>query len=241
MSTSGADSSPARSPRHTPWALIRPRLERAGIALVVGFLAGLLALYIFAAVAEDVLSQETLHLDDAVLAWMQSLATPPLDVFMPVVSACGTIGIVVVGAVALVVLAIQRRWLAAVSLIIVTGGAQLLNNVLKELFARTRPAPIGATLIPAQQWSFPSGHAMVSAAFYFYIGYLCWKGLRGWARYTACALLLLLVLLIGFSRLYLGVHFLSDVIAGYAAGFLWADAVIVAGVLFQRSTVTLTE
>jgi undecaprenyl-diphosphatase len=172
---------------------------------------------------------------------MQSIATPQLDVFMEIMSACGTIGIIIVGAVALVVLAIQRRWLAAVSLIIVTVGAQLLNNVLKELFARTRPAPIGPTLIPAQQWSFPSGHAMVSAAFYFYIGYLCWKGLRGWARYTVCGLLLLLVLLIGISRLYLGLHFLSDVIAGYAAGFVWADAVIIAGLLFERSTGTLTE
>jgi undecaprenyl-diphosphatase len=240
MGASGADS-PPRWPRRTPSALIRPRLERAGAALVVGFLAGLLALYVFADVAEDVLSQETQHVDDAVLAWMQSIATPQLDVFMEIMSACGTIGIIVVGAVALVVLALQRRWLAAVSLVIVTAGAQLLNNVLKDLFARTRPAPIGPTLIPAQQWSFPSGHAMVSAAFYFYIGYLCWKGLRGWARYIVCGLLLVLVLLIGISRLYLGLHFLSDVIAGYAAGFVWADAVIVAGILFERSTGTLTE
>jgi undecaprenyl-diphosphatase len=82
---------------------------------------------------------------------------------------------------------------------------------------------------------------MVSAAFYFYIGYLCWKGLRGWARYTVCGLLLVLVLLIGVSRLYLGLHFLSDVIAGYAAGFVWADAVIIAGLLFERSTGTLTR
>jgi undecaprenyl-diphosphatase len=208
---------------------------------VVGFLAGLLALYVFAAVAEDVLSQESQHVDDAVLAWMQSIATPQLDVFMEFMSACGSIGIVIVGAIALVVLAIQRRWLAAVSLIIVTAGAQLLNNVLKDLFARTRPAPVGPTLIPAQQWSFPSGHAMVSAAFYFYIGYLCWKGLHGWARYAVCGLLILLVLLIGISRLYLGLHYLSDVIAGYAAGFLWADAVIVAGLLLQPATGTLTE
>ncbi len=56
-----------------------------------------------------------------------------------------------------------------------------------------------------------------------------------------CALLLVLVLLIGISRLYLGLHFLSDVIAGYAAGFLWADAVLVAGIRFERSTGTLTE
>jgi hypothetical protein len=81
-------------------------------------------------------------------------------------------------------------------------------------------------VIPAQAFSFPSGHAMVSMAFYCFLAYVSWRVLRGWQRAAWAAGLLLLVLLVGLSRLYLGVHYLTDVAAGYLAGFIWADAVI---------------
>ena len=94
---------------------------------------------------------------------------------------------------------------------------------------RTRPTPVGG-LIDAQQYSFPSGHAMVSAAFYLYVAYLCWRLMRGrWRRALVVTGLVLLVLLIGLARLYLEAHYLSDVIAGYLAGALWTDAVILGG------------
>jgi undecaprenyl-diphosphatase len=96
---------------------------------------------------------------------------------------------------------------------------------LKVLFHRPRPTPVGG-FIDAQQYSFPSGHAMVSAAFYFFIAYLAWRLMKGRWRIVLVVGLVLLVLLIGLSRLYLQAHYLSDVIAGYLAGFLWTDAVI---------------
>ena len=71
-----------------------------------------------------------------------------------------------------------------------------------------------------------AGHAMVGAAFYFYIAYLTWRIVHGWWRILVIVGLVLLVLLIGLARIYLEVHYLSDVIAGYLAGFLWTDAVI---------------
>ncbi len=112
-------------------------------------------------------------------------------------------------------------------------GAQLLNNVLKDLFQRTRPAPV-AGLIPAQAFSFPSGHAMVAAAFYLFLAYLGWRLLRGWRQVAFTGTLLALILAIGLARLYLGVHYLTDVVAGYLAGFLWTDAVIIGGHLLGR-------
>jgi undecaprenyl-diphosphatase len=75
---------------------------------------------------------------------------------------------------------------------------------------------------------------MVAAAFYGYLAYLAWNLLRGWQRWLAVSGLLVLVFLIGLSRLYLGVHYLTDVVAGYIAGFLWVDAVIIGGHLLSR-------
>jgi undecaprenyl-diphosphatase len=120
----------------------------------------------------------------------------------------------------------QRRWGAAVMLLLVSGGVLLLNNILKSTFHRARPAQVAA-LIAAQQYSFPSGHAMVGAAFYTYLAYLCLRLVHGVWRFVLIAGLVVLVLLIGAARIYLQAHYLSDVIAGYIAGFVWADAVII--------------
>ena len=125
------------------------------------------------------------------------------------------------------------RWGAAGGLFIATAGAQLLNNVLKATFQRTRPTPL-LGLVPEQAYSFPSGHAMVSAAFYLFVGYLGWRMLSGTLRWLWSAALVLLVLGIGWSRLDLGVHYPTDVVAGYFAGSLWSEAVIIATVLLSR-------
>jgi undecaprenyl-diphosphatase len=123
-----------------------------------------------------------------------------------------------------------------VSLLLVVVGAQLLNNVLKDAFQRERPTPVTG-LISAQQFSFPSGHAMVSAAFYLFLAYMAWKLIRGrWQRALMVGGLVLLVLLIGISRLYLEAHYLTDVIAGYLAGVLWAESVILGGWVLTMRT-----
>src|SRR5204863_3925550 len=109
----------------------------------------------------------------------------------------------VIGVVLLVVLGVKRRWGAAVALFVTTLGAQLLNDVLKDVFQRTRPAPV-VGIIPSQSFSFPSGHAMVAAAFYGYLAYLSWRLLVGWPRRLAVSGLLVLAFLIARSRLYLG-------------------------------------
>jgi membrane-associated phospholipid phosphatase len=82
-------------------------------------------------------------------------------------------------------------------------------------------------LIAAQQFSFPSGHAMVAAAFYLYLASLTRHLIRGWWRAILITAAVLLVLLIGLARIYLGAHYATDVMAGYLAGLLWTDAVIV--------------
>jgi undecaprenyl-diphosphatase len=204
------------------------QLARLGLALVLGFGLGVGALVLFADLAEDVMARDTLALDNGVLAWLQQFRSPALDTLMRGLSLMGSEGIAVLLVVLLVYLGFRGRWGAAASLLLVVGGAQLLNDILKDLFQRTRPAPV-AGLILAQQFSFPSGHAMVSAAFYLFVAYLGWRLLRGRWRYVLSGGLVVLILLIGISRLYLDAHYFTDVVAGYIAGFLWTDAVVLGG------------
>jgi undecaprenyl-diphosphatase len=205
------------------------RVAQVGLVLVLGFAAGLAALVGFAWLSQEVLGQQTQQLDDATLAMLRQHSSPTLNVLARGVSLLGSEVVLAVGIVLLVVFGWQHRWGAAIGLLLTTGGAQLLNDVLKELFHRTRPAPLVTGPIAAQAFSFPSGHAMVAAAFYFFLAYLAWRVVRGTWRPVLVVGLVCLVLLIGLARLYLAAHFLSDVIAGYCAGFVWTDAVIISG------------
>jgi membrane-associated phospholipid phosphatase len=211
----------------------RTRLAASGLALSLGFAAALLALFLFAYLADDVMEQETEYLDTAVLYALRQIHSPSLDVAARVISAFGAEVLAVLMVVLLAILVWKRRWGAGAGLLLTVVGAQLLNDVLKDWFHRTRPAPVDA-LIPVQAFSFPSGHAMVAISFYAFLGYLAWRLLDGWVRVACVGGLALLVLLIGASCLYLGVHYLTDVLAGYAAGVAWTDSVIIGGRLLTR-------
>jgi membrane-associated phospholipid phosphatase len=206
---------------------LRERLAEYGAIVVAGFLAAVVVLYGFAWLADQVLDQQTQALDNATIAFLHQFSSPQLTTAAQLVSLFGAEVIWVIAAVLLAWFAWHRRWSNAITLALVVGGAQVLNDILKATFHRTRPEPV-VGLIAAQSFSFPSGHAMVSAAFYFYLAYLTWRYVHGVWRGLFIVGLVLLVLLIGLSRLYLEVHYLSDVIAGYLAGFLWSDTVILA-------------
>jgi membrane-associated phospholipid phosphatase len=209
------------------------QLAALGVTLAAGFAAGLLSLYLFAVLADQVLQKQTDLLDLAVLAWLQQFKTPTLDGLARIASFMGSEGVAIVAVLLLAAFGLRGRWGAAVGLVLAAGGAQLLNNLLKGEFHRVRPAPV-LGMLPVQSFSFPSGHAMVAAAFYAFLAYLSWRVLRGWPRAACTVGLLLLVLAIGLSRIYLGVHYLTDVLAGYLAGFVWTDAVILGGQALAR-------
>jgi undecaprenyl-diphosphatase len=217
----------------------RARVAEFGVILAAGFVVSAVLLYLFAWLASEVLEQDTHAADLATLHFLQQFTSPQLTLLAEFFSAMGSEIVAVIAAVMLVVFLWQRRWGAAVSLILVVVGAQLLNNILKDAFQRERPTPVTG-LISAQQFSFPSGHAMVSAAFYLFLAYMAWRLISGnWQRGLLVGSLVLLVLLIGLSRLYLEAHYLTDVIAGYLAGVVWALAVILGGrVLMLRTRST---
>jgi undecaprenyl-diphosphatase len=109
-------------------------------------------------------------------------------------------------------------------LIITLESSHLLVTFLKEVFKRDRPDIL--RLVTENSYSFPSSHALISICFYGFLIYLTYKLIKGNIKYVIYSLLILLILLIGISRIYLGVHYASDVIAGYSAGFIWLMACI---------------
>jgi undecaprenyl-diphosphatase len=210
----------------------RGRLAAVPLVLVAAFAVEAWALWFFGELASAVSSGYVPAIDAAVLSWLQERASPLCDRAAVIASFIGAELILPLLVLCGGLFAYQRRWGALLSLVVIVIGSQHLDTVLKGAFQRVRPNPLPSPLheiLPAQAFSFPSGHAMVAAAFYLFLAYVAWRLLPPvWGRLCA-ALLAVVVLCVGLSRLYLGVHYLTDVLAGFAAGAGWTIATIVAG------------
>jgi undecaprenyl-diphosphatase len=197
------------------------RSERSRLALAaVGFLVVLACLLVLGVIAEDIREQEAITLDAIVTPFLHGIATPGLDAFMRTatdLASTPVLGTVLAVAVVLLVRAGRRR--EALFLVVAIGGSVVLNQSLKVIFERPRPQLEWARVIP--EYSFPSGHAMNSLVFCVALGLIAWRVWGRRAGITAIGLGAALALLIGTSRIYLGYHYFSDVVAGFLAGLAW--------------------
>jgi membrane-associated phospholipid phosphatase len=199
-----------------------------GLHFTVGLLVAGAFLWFFVDVAEDVVTEDPLvRFDQAVVILLRYLATPTLTPFFLIVTAAASAELLtVVGVLVTVSYALLRRWLHVVTWLAALAGGAVLNQLLKALFSRSRPSFVDPSL-PVSGYSFPSGHAMLSLVVYGVLAYFVVLDLRTWrARIAVVFGTTLLVLLVGFSRMYLGAHYFSDVVAGYAAGGVWLSALI---------------
>ena len=113
----------------------------------------------------------------------------------------------------------KHKWYSIKFPVVAIGGVTIMS-LLKQIF--NRPRPLIPLLEPARGLSFPSGHAMMSFAFYGLLIYIVYENIRNiYLKWALIVSLLLLIFAIGFSRVYLRVHYATDVIAGFAAGFIW--------------------
>ena len=209
ISPSPPPASPLRWPGHSA----------AWIWVLLGVLAPLL---LFGALAEDVAEREAFHWDTPTLQWLHAHATPRLDGLMLLASRLGgvTVSLPLVIGVALILWVTRRRG-AALFLASAVGGACVIDIVAKLIFARQRP-DLWLSIAPETDYGFPSGHAMLSTAVVASLLVTLWNA--GIARGFKWGLTLLgvaFVLWVGVSRLYLGVHYPSDVIAGWSASLAW--------------------
>ncbi|HSC91244.1 MAG TPA: phosphatase PAP2 family protein [Gaiellaceae bacterium] len=191
-----------------------PGGRRSAAALAVAFLAAVA----FARVAEDYLTNDPLARWDVSFArWLSEHREPALDELFRAVTFVGSPGFALgVAAVAALLLYRGRRIAEAALLVVVLGCTELVNVVLKLVFHRPRPE-VG--FVHLDTYSFPSGHAMISTAAYGVLTVLVLARLRsGRGRALLVGGSVALVAAICFSRLYLGVHYLSDVLGGIAGG-----------------------
>ena len=194
-----------------------PKQRRLALALTA---AGLSALA-FANIAEDYLTNDPLARWDVSFArWLAGERSTVGTDFFRMLTFIGSPPVALaIAAVVCVALYRRGRLIEAALLPVVLGGAELLNLILKLSFHRARPE---VAFVHIDTYSFPSGHAMISTAAYGAFAYLAWGPLgAARRRLIVVAGTVMLVALISFSRLYLGVHYLSDVLAGIAGGVFW--------------------
>ena len=167
-------------------------------------------------------SPTLLKVDAGVHDWAVEHRSAPDTLFFMVMTNVGSpVGVLVpVGIVGLILLFLKRwRWVAYLG--VTVGGGELLDLELKSYFARARPA-VAQMLKGAHGYSFPSGHAMGSAVAFGALAYLAYRAAKSWpAAAAALAFALTFVLSVALSRVYLGVHWISDVAAGVSMGLLW--------------------
>ncbi len=219
---------PALWLRHVVWRTAGIALFAAGVALLFG------------KIVEDLLRDETRVVDVPVRAWVQSHRSPSLDVAIGTLTWLGSVAVLVPFVAVLAAWLWHRRGRRLAAVVLPAPAVAVVLIVgLKHLFSRMRPP--GALLVPGLGYSFPSGHATGATAVAFTIAYVAAReGLfRSIPAFTIATVVMLVV---GFSRVYLDVHWATDVAAGWALGLLVAalSAALYERLATQRREGTLT-
>jgi membrane-associated phospholipid phosphatase len=198
------------------------RLRALGLPLLAALLILAGSLWAFGYIVDEQILEGETRTDERLAAWLHGRATDPFtDVFRAITWTGNFVTLLAVTIVAVVILWRRRRQTDALFVALAFVGAQVLSNGMKLGFRRERPF-FSDPLATESTFSFPSGHALVSLAVYGSIALLLARRISSPpTRLLVLGGAALLVLAIGFSRLYLGVHFLSDVLAGFAAGAAW--------------------
>jgi membrane protein DedA with SNARE-associated domain/membrane-associated phospholipid phosphatase len=198
---------------------LAPRRPESQILLVLTLLL-VGSSWLFLGIMEDVITSDPLvGADAAIFHWLQGLRTSPVDHLMVAITELGGAGVLWV--VALTVLGwfvAWRCWRTAGYWVITTAFAQILVKLLKWTIGRPRPLSLYNGV---EQYAFPSGHATSSMVIYGFLAFLIARRQPPLIRMSTAVIAVVGIVLIGFSRLYLGAHWLSDVLAGWSIGLAW--------------------
>jgi len=198
-------------------------------------LVTVLALILFVWLAREVTRGDAMRLDTPIREAVHARSSPPLTAMMRGVSLIGSeVVLVPLGVILVWRLVAAKRRRAAVVFGVAALGAEALDQIMKLLFDRPRPEPFFGLASPITH-SFPSGHAMVSCCFFGVLAMILAAREPSRARRISIfAAAAILVALMGFSRVYLGFHYPTDVLAGYAAAVVWLAVVRAVLMAFKR-------
>ena len=173
-------------------------------------------LFLFASLAEDVWFKEPFAWDAPTMLAIHSFSSPFLDKVMLVITQMGEIGAILAAIMLGIFFIVKHQRINLVSLTVIFGGAVVLNTLMKTFFSRPRPE-VFPPLAHALGFSFPSGHVAASTAVYGFLAILLWQNQhRIWAILVG-----IWIPIVAFSRVYLGVHYPSDVLGAFAFTSLW--------------------
>ena len=176
-----------------------------------------LCLILFSVICYGVLSYDSLVIDTKVYSFIaDNLMSDGITSVLKVITELGGVAFIVLAGVLIFMFCKKIRWFVTFDLV----GVTLINQVIKHIVRRPRPNVL--RLVEEDGYSFPSGHSMVSMAFYGIIIYLVYKNVTNkYLKWTLITLLSLLILSIGFSRIYVGVHYFTDVVGGFLLGLAY--------------------
>jgi len=207
-------------------AFIKDRLSPTGylgLHLTVGLAISAVFIWILAGITEDILTQDPfVRVDQWMVNQILYFRTPFATHVMTIVTEFGEWEVITIVSILITIyLMVQKRMDRLLCFVAAILGGNFLCLILKMVIHRVRPIS-ETSLINAAGWSFPSGHSVMSVIFYGMITYLSVRDLRSWRPSVFMATLAgFVIVLIGLSRIYLQVHYLSDVIAGFAGGLFW--------------------
>jgi undecaprenyl-diphosphatase len=218
-----------KHPKSTAEPTPRPPLGLATGALLIG-VAGLVAsLLVLGFIANGVRDQEAFALDTWATPFLHNIQSPSFNALM---NGLTTMGATLIVLPVLVVLGggllVVRRYGAFTFLLVSLGGSMLIDSIMKLIFERPRPKLDYAAVLP--DYSFPSGHAMNGVAFYVAIALIFWSVFGRKVGIVSLIFASVLAFGIGVSRIYLGYHYLTDVVGGWLAGITW---LLIVGAVFR--------
>jgi membrane-associated phospholipid phosphatase len=201
----------------------KPSKRVRALHLIAGLLVFMVMTLTLGEIAEDVRNREPLTITDVRFSnWLHTHRSPPLTKALWIITSLHAS--VLVCTVALLVglyLWRRREWFWVVALWLSVFGGLLLNRTLKLIFQRVRPRFSDAVQM-LTSYSFPSGHTMIATVFYGALAAFIIANSKSWPlRMLAVVTAIVLILLVAFSRIYLGAHYLSDVLGAMAEGFAW--------------------
>lgn len=202
--------------------------EKYGLYLTIGILFTLFFIYLFFEVIQSYIGQEALvRADLRIINLVSHFHTPSLNQFMLLITDLATGEIITIAVIfSLIILFLLRKWSYIRSLLIFVIGGEVFVWIIKNIFDRPRPS-LTESLVTETSYSLPSGHTFIAIAFYGLITFFLFHSLKKRTLKVISLILgIILVILIGASRIYLGAHWPSDVLASYTSGLAWLSIII---------------